>query len=164
MLAGNWRVVIDPTAAAGASIGQPDRGAAKVTSALASPVNYVELPFVAARGTPYHLWIRGKAQNNSWANDSVFVQFSGSVTASGEPTYRIGTTAATTVNLEDGPDVGVSGWGWQDNGYGVGLLGTAIYFDGEFAEAANSDARGRLLNRSSSSCRRRPTSTSPLAH
>ncbi len=130
VLAGTWRVMIDPTAAAGASIGQPDRGAAKVTSALASPVNYVELPFVAARGTPYHLWIRGKAQNNSWANDSVFVQFSGSVTASGEPTYRIGTTAATTVNLEDGPDVGVSGWGWQDNGYGVGLLGTAIYFDG----------------------------------
>jgi hypothetical protein len=130
VLAGTWEVMIDPTAAAGASIGQPDRGAGKVASALASPVHYFELPFAAARGTPYRLWIRGKAQNSSWANDSVFVQFSGSVTVSGEPTYRIGTTSATTVNLEDGPDVGVSGWGWQDNGYGVGMLGTAVYFDG----------------------------------
>jgi hypothetical protein len=130
VLAGTWQVMIDATAAAGASLGQTDRGASKLPSALPSPVHYFEMPFTAEPGTAYHLWIRGKAQNNFWGNDSVFVQFSGSVIASGEPTFRVGTGSAMIVNLEDGPDVGVSAWGWQDNGYGVNVLGTPIYFDG----------------------------------
>jgi hypothetical protein len=130
VLAGAWQVVADATAAGGARVGQLDKAAAKVASAAASPVNYFELPFTPTAGTAYHLWIRGKAQNNSWANDSVFVQFSGSVTQSGAATYRIGTTSALVVNLEDGLNVGVSEWGWQDNGYGVNVLGSPIYFDG----------------------------------
>ena len=60
----------------------------------------------------------------------MFVQFSGSVTAEGAPIYRIGTTSATTVNLEDCSGCRLAGWGWQDNGWGVGLLGPPIYFDG----------------------------------
>jgi hypothetical protein len=129
-LAGTWQVMADPTAAGGARVGQLDKGAAKVTTAAASPVNYFELAFTPVAGTPYHLWIRGQAQNNSWANDSAFVQFSGSVTQTGAPTYRIGTTSAMTVNLEDDANVGVSGWGWQDNGYGLNVLGSPVYFDG----------------------------------
>ena len=31
-------------------------------------------------------------------------------------------------NLEDCSGCGVSGWGWQDNGYGTGVLGPLIYF------------------------------------
>ena len=50
---------------------------------------------------------------NNWANDSVFVQFT-KVTGA-----LIGTTAATEMNLEDCSGCGISGWGWQDNGYGV---------------------------------------------
>jgi hypothetical protein len=130
VLKGTWQVVGDATAAGGANVGQPDAGAAKVTSPVASPVNYFELPFTPAAGRAYHLWIRGKAQNNSWANDSVFVQFSGSLAVDGTPTYRIGTTSAASVNLEDDLNKGVSGWGWQDNGYGANVLGPSIYFDG----------------------------------
>jgi hypothetical protein len=32
------------------------------------------------------------------------------------------------VNLEDCSGCGLSGWGWQDNGWGVGVLGPEIFF------------------------------------
>ena len=40
---------------------QPDAGAAKLTTALASPANYFELTFSAQAGVPYHLSLYGKA-------------------------------------------------------------------------------------------------------
>ncbi len=125
---GNWQVVSDATAAGGARIHNPDQGAAKRTTALANPTNYFEMTFSAQANTAYRLWIRGKAQNDQWANDSVFIQFSGSVTSSQAATYRIGTTSATEMNLEDCSGCGVQGWGWQDNGWGVGVMGPQIYF------------------------------------
>jgi hypothetical protein len=128
VLTGTFRTVADATAADGTAVGTTDTGLAKLTAPLAAPANYVELTFQAQAKTAYRLWMRGKAQNNSWANDSVFVQFSNSVDAAGAPVYRIGTTSATTVNLEDAANVGVSGWGWQDNGYGVNVLGPLVYF------------------------------------
>ena len=86
------------------------------------------MDFNAEAGKPYRLWIRAKAQNNAWANDSIFIQFSKSVTSSGSATWRIGTTTATELNLEDCSGCGLSGWGWQDNGWGVGVLGPLVYF------------------------------------
>ena len=56
------------------------------------------------------------------------MQFSDSVDESGAPAYRIGTKAAAWVNLEDCGSCGVSGWGWQDNGYGEEVLGPLVYF------------------------------------
>ena len=32
------------------------------------------------------------------------------------------------MNLEDCGGCGISGWGWQDNGWGVGVMGPAIRF------------------------------------
>jgi hypothetical protein len=127
-IAGNWRIVADATAAAGARMEQPDAGAPKVTTPLASPANYFELTFTAQANRPYRLWLRGKAQNNSYNNDSVHVQFSGSVTSTGTAANRIGTTDSEVVVLEDCGGCGVSGWGWQDNGYGTGVLGPELYF------------------------------------
>ncbi|MFL6277576.1 MAG: PKD domain-containing protein [Blastocatellia bacterium] len=125
---GNWQIVADATAAGRARFWNPDRGAAKVTTASPSPADYFEMTFNAEANTPYHLWIRGKAQNDSPFNDSVHVQFSDSVSAGGAAVFRIGTTDSTVVNLEDDLNVGVSGWGWQDNGWGVGVMGPALYF------------------------------------
>jgi hypothetical protein len=72
--------------------------------------------------------MRGKAEGNAWSNDSVHVQFSGSVTSSGAATYRIGTASSTVFNLESCSGCGLSGWGWEDNGWGAGVLGPPIYF------------------------------------
>ena len=74
----------------------PDAGAAKLTTPSAQPVDYFEMSFYAVSGRAYRLWMRGKAQNDSPYNDSVFVQFSGSVDASGMPAFLIGTPDATT--------------------------------------------------------------------
>jgi hypothetical protein len=126
---GAWTVVSDTTAANGVAFRHPDAAAAKLATALAAPVNYIELTFDAEAGRPYHLWLRGSADRNSWANDSVFVQFSGAVNANGAAVTRIGTTAAASVNLEDASNAGLSGWGWQDNGYGVNVLGEAVVFE-----------------------------------
>jgi hypothetical protein len=122
-------------------VGNPNAGAAKVAAAVAAPVNYVEFTFTAAAGRAYRLWIRGRADGNAWNNDSAFVQFSGSVNAQGTPVYRLGTTAATEFNLESCAGCGLSGWGWEDNGYGTGILGPLIYF------ATDGQQRVRLQTR-----------------
>jgi hypothetical protein len=114
---GKWSVVADSTAAGSFRLANTDAGASKVVTALASPSSYVEFQFYANAGQPYHLWMRGKAASDSPYNDSVHVQFSGSVNSSGSPVYRIGTSSSTEYNLEDCLGCAVSGWGWQDNGW-----------------------------------------------
>ena len=126
---GNFSAVSDSSAAGGVRLANPDAGMAKLTNPLATPSSYFEMSFNAQGGVPYRLWVRSKADNNSPYNDSYFVQFSGSVTSGGAPVYRIGTTDATTINLEDCSGCGLSGWGWQDNGWGVGVMGPVIYFE-----------------------------------
>ena len=128
IVVGAWVVTADPTAAGGARLRNPNANAAKITPASVSPANYFEMTFNAEAGRPYRLWMRGKADSNNWANDSVFAQFSGAVDQNGVPIYQIGTNAAAELNLEDGANVGVSEWGWQDNGYGPGVMGPVIYF------------------------------------
>jgi len=86
------------------------------------------MTFTAEAGRPYRLWIRGKAQDDFWGNDSVWVQFSDSVNSSGAAVFRTGTTSGTEINLEDCSGCGLSGWGWQDNGWGVGVLGPQLFF------------------------------------
>jgi hypothetical protein len=126
-LHGAWRAAADVSAAGGARVWHPNAGAAKLAAPLESPVNYFELDFYAQTGVGYRIWIRGKADANHWANDSVFVQFSDSLTADGWPTWRMDTTSATTYVLEDCTGCSVSGWGWNDNEYGS-ARGPLVYF------------------------------------
>ena len=125
---GAWVAVGDQTAAGQRSLANLDAGVPKVVNPVASPSDYFEITFDAVAGRAYRLWVRGRAQNDSPYNDSVFVQFSGSVDSAGAPVFRIGTTDATTVNLEDCFGCGLQGWGWQDNGWGVGVMGPLVYF------------------------------------
>jgi len=37
----------------------------------------------------------------------------------GVPVYRIGSDSALAVNLEECTNCGVSGWGWEDDGWGA---------------------------------------------
>ena len=78
-----WNVVTDSAAAGGARLSNPNLGVAKLSAPLSNPAAYFEMSFNADSGRAYRLWIRGKAANNDWANDSVFVQFSGSVDSGG---------------------------------------------------------------------------------
>jgi hypothetical protein len=128
IVSGAWFVEADVTAAGLSKLRHANAGAAKLTTALANPINFFEMTFEAEAGKPYRLWIRGKADGNNWANDSVFVQFDNAVDGSGNPVWRSGTTAATEINLEDCSGCGLSNWGWQDNGWGIGAMGPVVYF------------------------------------
>ena len=123
---GRWQAVSDATAAGGKRLWNPDNGAGKLSAPAASPADYFDVTFTAEAGVPYRLWIRANAQSDFWGNDSVFVQFSGSRTSSGSAVYRIGTTSAAIVSLEDCTGCGLSKWGWNDHGWDS--LGPAIYF------------------------------------
>ena len=92
-------------------------------------MHYFELTFSADAGKPYRLWIRGKAASNGWANDSVHVQFSDSVT---DERRRRSTASARRLEPRStsrtARAAALSGWGWQDNGYGTDVLGGDIRF------------------------------------
>jgi hypothetical protein len=122
-MAGNYALTANAAAAGGYILANRDDNAAKVPSPLASPASYAEFSFYAQAGRPYHLWLRGYAHGNDPYNDSAYVQFDGASDA------RIGSTSARTVNLEDCGGCGLSGWAWQDDGWGVGVLGAPIYFE-----------------------------------
>lgn len=125
---GTWQRVADTTAASGARFWQPNANAPKIAAPLAAPQHYFDVQFRADSGRAYRLWVRSKADGNYWGNDSVHLQFSGSVDASGASVYRIGTTSATTVVREDCSGCAFRGWGWQDNEYGNLALGPEIRF------------------------------------
>ncbi len=125
-IAGTWSRIADATAAGGYRVWNADAGAAKLASALAAPANYMDLTFQAEAGVAYHLWVRGKADRNSWANDSMLVQFSQAVDQKGAAIDRIGSTSAATVSIEDGTNAGLAGWGWGDASYGA--LAAPVYF------------------------------------
>jgi YD repeat-containing protein len=128
-LIGNWAKVPDSTAADNIALRNSDKGAAKIAPALIAPQNYVETTFNALAGTAYHLWIRMRAQNDFFGNDSIHVQFSDAVDSMGTPIYRIGSSGADNsaqVVLQESDGGIVSGWGWADQGWnGPGVL---IYF------------------------------------
>ncbi|HVZ19894.1 MAG TPA: putative Ig domain-containing protein [Vicinamibacterales bacterium] len=122
-MVGNYALAAATDAAGGYVLANHDYNTAKVQSPAASPASYAEFSFYAEAGRPYHLWIRGYAHANDPYNDSAYVQFDGVADA------RIGSTSARTVNLEDCGGCGLSGWGWQDDGWGTGVLGAPIYFE-----------------------------------
>jgi hypothetical protein len=68
-----------------------------------------------------------RADRDSYSNDSVHVQFSGSVSAAGAPSTRIGSAEALGVVLEEGSGAGLLGWGWGDASYGG--IAAPIFFN-----------------------------------
>jgi VCBS repeat protein len=119
-----WSRVEDASAAGQFALHDRNDGAAKVTTPLGSPASDVDVEFVADPTQTYKFWVRLKADSDSWANDSLWLQFSGAVDASGN-TYAPGSTSGIAVNLEECSGCGVSGWGWRDESWGApGAMGT----------------------------------------
>ena len=127
VVSGNWQPVTDMTAANDMRLESANEGAV-VKKPLAAPLDYFELTFSAEAGRPYRLWIRGKAHRDRPRNDSVFVQFNNSLDEEGRTVFRIGSTSAAVVTLEDCSGCGLNGWGWQDTDPGSAVLGPVIYF------------------------------------
>ena len=116
----------------------------------AAPAGYVDIEFAADPTQTYKLWVRLQAERNYWGNDSVWLQFSGAVGASGQPAYRIGGDGLGPWNLEECSGCGVAGWGWEDDGWGRGerQRDHAAIPSGRTAEDPNSSAGGRRVGRS----------------
>jgi hypothetical protein len=123
---GSWQLVQDGTAADGLRQWHPDAGAAKLSAPLAAPTNTVDLWVLVDPSQTYKLWVRMKAQNDSWANDSIFVQFEDGAMAGGRQRYAIGTTDALDINLEECSGCGLAGWGWRDERWGASRTGAPV--------------------------------------
>jgi hypothetical protein len=118
-----WLVAADPTGTRGDSPLSPrvfrtvDRGFSSTDRLpCCGNVHSQEFRFWAEADVPYRLWLRLKAENNSKFNDSVWVQFR-SAMIDGRPAYRVGTSDALLVNLENCFECGVDGWGWQGSSW-----------------------------------------------
>jgi hypothetical protein len=132
-ISGAWRRVEDSTAAGGVRLQHPDTGAAKLNAPLANPTDYFEVTARVQQETPYTIWIRGKADNDHWTNDSVFMQFSNAIEGDNPDeapypnyVYQIGTTNAMAFVVEDCSGCGLRGWGWVDSGYGFKVAGPIL--------------------------------------
>jgi hypothetical protein len=117
-----WLLAADPSGTRGDSPLSPrvfrtvDQGFSSTEQPPCCSVQRFDVRFWAEPNVPYHLWLRLKAENDSKFNDSVWVQFS-SATIDGSPAYRMGTSDALLVNLENCFQCGVQGWGWQDSSW-----------------------------------------------
>ncbi|HXI29917.1 MAG TPA: VCBS repeat-containing protein [Vicinamibacterales bacterium] len=128
-IAGPWTTVGDPTAAGGARVYDPNLGRPKVNAPLVDPPSRVTIRFYPEPTLTYKLWVRLKADGNFWANDSVWLQFSGAADASGTPKYQVFSNTGLAINLEECSGCGESGWGWEDDGWGaVGVNGVMLRF------------------------------------
>lgn len=123
---GDWEVVNDASAASSVRIHDRNAGRPKVKRPLADPPNgSADIGFVADPTQTYKLWVRLKADGDSWSNDSVWIQVSGAVDGAGRAIGAPGTTEGIEINLEECAGCGVSGWGWRDEAWGArGAIGS----------------------------------------
>jgi endonuclease/exonuclease/phosphatase family metal-dependent hydrolase len=117
---GNWALAPSADSPGGQKIASADNGWSTTSAALAAPNDYFEASFTAAANTSYHVWLRMRASGDSKWNDSVYVQFNDATDVNGSPIYRVGTTDALVVNLENCSGCGDLGWGWQDRSWWLG--------------------------------------------
>jgi hypothetical protein len=124
---GSWSAATDPSSPNGTKLVTPDAGVAQTTSALASPLDFVDVTFTAQAGIPYTLWMRLQASANSKWNDSIWVQFS-DARVNGSSVYPMNTTSALLVNLAtDNTGSSLNAWGWINGAYWLAQPVTVIF-------------------------------------
>ena len=120
VISGAWSKVAAANAAGGQMMTTPDAGWASTDVPVAAAEHYFEATFDAPAGTTYQVWLRLRGAADSKWNESVWLQFDNSVDSAGNPLWRIGSSSALLVNLENCSGCGVAGWGWQDNAWWLG--------------------------------------------
>jgi len=114
---GAWTPQASALSPNGIALVTTDTGAANTTAPLAAPVDYFDVSFEADAATPYRIWLRVEALNNSKYNDSLWVQFS-DARANGAAIYQLNSTSGLLVNLAtDGTANSLNGWGGQNAAY-----------------------------------------------
>ena len=121
---GNWATASGSDAAGGQFLSSVDSGWSTTTAPFASPNDFFEATFTASANTPYHVWLRLRASENSKYNDSVWVQFNDATDLNGAEIHRIGSAGGLLVNLENCSGCGMSGWGWQDKAFWLSQAST----------------------------------------
>lgn len=126
-LHGAWSLGADAGSPGSVALVSTDTGFAATNAPLANPAHYVDVTFNAEAGTPYRIWLRLKALNDSKYNDAVWVQFS-DARAGGSPAYPLNSTSGLLVNLAttSGAD-SLDNWGWQNGAYWLSQA-TAVTF------------------------------------
>lgn len=87
---GSWKKVQDPTADFNPVISDMPDSEVKYNTPSIEPKDYFETEFYAKGRVNYHVWVRMKAQEDLYSNDSIYVQFSDSIGELGNPVYRTG--------------------------------------------------------------------------
>jgi PKD repeat protein len=124
---GTWTTASDPTSPNGLKLVTPDAGRAATAEALAAPADYIDVPFNPTPGTPYTLWLRVRAQDNSKWNDSLWVQFS-DARVNGSQIYPLGSTSGLLINLATDVNAGsLNAWGWQNGVYWLSQPATVTF-------------------------------------
>jgi hypothetical protein len=132
VLTSPWLLAADPTGTSGDSAMAPrvfqtdDKGWDSLNAPPNPASNYVDVRFWTQPNVPYHVWLRMRAQDDSKWNDSVWVQFENAL-VDGQPAYRIGSSDALLVNLENCFACGVDGWGWQDRSWWLNQSATVTF-------------------------------------
>ena len=154
---GAWTPVADATAAGGSRLNNPNaRGRGQLRAGKSREL--FEMDFTVPAGVGFRIWLRGKAYNNSGRKRlrprAILRQRQ---LSGGSAIYRIGTTSGTYVNLAEASGATLQGWGWQDNGFGTGVLGRWCTRHSGTHTTPRAGARRRLSLSTRSCCHRIPT-------
>jgi hypothetical protein len=126
-LHGAWTATADATSPNGVKLATADLGGGATDAPLAVPTDYVDVSFTAVAATPYTVWLRMKAQNNSTLNDASWVQFS-DAQVNGSAVYPINSTTGLLVNLAtDATGASLNGWGWANGAYWLSQPATVTF-------------------------------------
>jgi len=124
---GTWSAASDATSPNGVKLATPDNGLAATSTPSASPADYVDIAFEAPANTPYTVWLRVQALDNSKWNDSLWLQFSDAI-ADGSAVYPINSTFGLLVNLAtESTGASDQGWGWVNGAYWMTQTATVSF-------------------------------------
>ena len=124
---GRWTRISDSASPNGSKLATPGGEAPSTANALAAPPDYVDVPFTPSANTPYTLWLRVQALNDSKFSDSLWVQLSDAV-VNGSAAYPIATTSGLLVNLAtDAGATSLRSWGWVNGAYWLAQPATMTF-------------------------------------
>lgn len=115
VIRGNWKKEVSKGSPGNRALVSADRRRSWMNAPRPAPADYFEATFRPVADVPYRVWLRLRGRRTN--GDSVWVQFTGAVTESGAPLWRVGTKAGLLVLQSPCRGCPPSGWGWEDNGW-----------------------------------------------